>query len=88
MARTLEDHQVTGELHQTTDGPSGDYRGEQTLAGADSVLTDLIEQMHRNWDQGNNAANDDLVVQIREHIRRQRETDTTESIHYWDAPYP
>ena len=33
-------------------------------------LVALVDQMHQNWDRGDNAANDDLVVQIREHIRR------------------
>ncbi|MFN2496392.1 MAG: hypothetical protein ABR608_10875 [Pseudonocardiaceae bacterium] len=68
--------------------PSGEHRGEAALAGADSVLTTLIEQMHRNWDQGNNAANDDLVVRIRDHIRSQRETSTTRNVHYRDVPSP
>src|ERR1051326_4210585 len=30
--------------------------------------------MQQNWDLGDNAANDDLVFEIREHIRRQRVT--------------
>jgi hypothetical protein len=68
--------------------PSGDYLDRQLVPGYDSLLTNLIEQMHRNWDQGDNAANDDLVVRIREHIRSQRETATTESVHYWDAASP
>lgn len=37
-------------------------------------LAALIDQMEQNWDQGNNAANDDLVVRIREHIRQQQAT--------------
>lgn len=88
MARPLEEQQVTDELPPMIGGPSGEFRGEQTLAGADFLLTDLIEQMYRNWDQGNNAANSDLVVRIREHIRHQRKTTTNESIRYRDASYP
>ena len=49
------------------------------LPDGDALLTTLIEQMHRNWDQGDNAANDVLMVRIREHIRSQRETAMTGS---------
>lgn len=75
---------------QMADEPSGEYRPEPALTDADSVLTTLIEQMHRNWDQGNTVANDDLVVRIREHIRSQLETATTaEGSHCcYDAPSP
>lgn len=38
----------------------------------DNPLAALIDQMQQNWDLGDNAANDDLVIQIREHIRQQR----------------
>jgi hypothetical protein len=68
--------------------PSGAQSDGQVATSSDSLLTTLIEQMHRNWDQGNNAANDDLVVRIREHIRSQRETATTESVYFWDASTP
>lgn len=54
--------------------PSDD-RGDQVIAGNDDPLTTLIDQLQRNWDQGDNAANDDLVVRIRERIRCQREAD-------------
>lgn len=36
------------------------------------LLATLIEQLQENWDHDNNAANDELVMRIREHIRRQR----------------
>jgi hypothetical protein len=38
----------------------------------DNPLAALIEQMQQNWDLGNNAANDEVVIQIRAHILRQR----------------
>lgn len=44
-----------------------DYPG-----GRPNPLAALIDQMQQNWDLGDNAANDDLVFEIREHIRRQR----------------
>lgn len=47
---------------------------DQPTPGRDNPLAALIDQLQQNWDLGNNAANDDLVVQIREHIRRQRLT--------------
>ena len=37
-------------------------------------LAALIDQLQQNWDLGDNVANDDLVVEIRAHIRRQRMT--------------
>lgn len=42
--------------------------------GADHVnsLAAMIDQLQQNWDLGDDAANDDLVLQIRQHIRRQR----------------
>lgn len=40
--------------------------------GGDNPLAALIDQMQQNWDLGDNAANDDLVIRIREHIRQQR----------------
>lgn len=35
-------------------------------------LAALIDRLQRNWAVGDNTANDDLMVQIREYIRRQR----------------
>ncbi len=60
--------------------PVGEDLDGAPLEDGDVLLTALIEQMHRNWDQGNNAANDDLVVRIREHIRSQRETVAIDSL--------
>lgn len=42
------------------------------LGSRESPLAALIDQLQQNWDLGDNAANDDLVFEIREHIRRQR----------------
>lgn len=41
-------------------------------ADGDNPLAALIDQMQQNWDLGDNIANDDLVIRIREHIREQR----------------
>jgi hypothetical protein len=49
--------------------PPGD-QDELVIDAQNVSLAALVEQMHQNWDRGDNAANDDLVVQIREHIRR------------------
>ena len=49
--------------------PHGD-QGELVIEGQESFLAALVDQMHRNWALGDNAANDELVVQIRDHIRR------------------
>lgn len=46
--------------------------GDYDTVGGENPLAALIDQMQQNWDLGDNAANDDLVVEIREHIRRQR----------------
>ncbi|MGH3912220.1 MAG: hypothetical protein ACRDTC_02230 [Pseudonocardiaceae bacterium] len=35
-------------------------------------LAAMIDQLQENWDLGDEVANDDLVVQIRKHIHRQR----------------
>lgn len=42
--------------------------------GADHAnpLAAMIDQLQQNWHLGDDAANEDLVVQIRQHIRRQR----------------
>lgn len=37
-----------------------------------SPLAAMIDQLQECWDLGDDAASDDLVVQIRKHIRRQR----------------
>lgn len=50
----------------------GDGQGEQIVAEDDDTLVTLIAQLQRNWDRDDNAANDDLVVRIRERIRRRR----------------
>ena len=49
--------------------PPGD-QDELVIDGQNMSLAALVDQMHQNWDRGDNAANDDLVVQIRDHIRR------------------
>ncbi|MGH3925999.1 MAG: hypothetical protein ACRDTT_24600 [Pseudonocardiaceae bacterium] len=52
--------------------PRPDDQDDLVIDRQENPLVALIYQMEQNWDQGNNAANDDLVVQIREHIRRQQ----------------
>jgi len=57
---------MTADLAVFSDNPDG--------VGDDHAnpLAAMIDQLRENWDRGNDAANDDLVVQIRQHIRRQR----------------
>lgn len=45
---------------------------DSDTVGRENPLAALIDQMQQNWDLGDNAANDDLIVEIREHIRTQR----------------
>ncbi|HEU0086555.1 MAG TPA: hypothetical protein VFQ77_02685 [Pseudonocardiaceae bacterium] len=52
--------------------PQREEENAQGGPGRGHPLADLIDQLQQNWDQGDNAANDDIVVQIREHIRRQQ----------------
>ncbi len=52
--------------------PLTDAQDEWAAPAQENLLAALIDQMQQNWDLGNDAANDVLVVQIREHIRRQR----------------
>ncbi len=54
---------------------STDDQDQRVVVSDENPLAALIDQLQRNWDQGDNAANDDLVVRIREHIRRQRSND-------------
>ncbi|MGH3907179.1 MAG: hypothetical protein ACRDTE_23835 [Pseudonocardiaceae bacterium] len=54
--------------------PHPDDQYELVIDSPGNRLAALIDQMEQNWDQGNNAANDDLVVRIREHIRQQQAT--------------
>lgn len=54
--------------------PDPDYDQDEPGIDQENSLAALIDRMAQNWDQGNNAANDDLVVQIREHIRQQQAT--------------
>ncbi len=54
--------------------PHPDEQYELVIDSPGNRLAALIDQMEQNWDQGNNAANDDLVVRIREHIRQQQAT--------------
>lgn len=35
-------------------------------------LAAMIDQLQENWNLGEDVANDDLMVQIRKHIHRQR----------------
>jgi len=51
----------------------GDDQGEQVIRDDGDLLANLISQLQRNWDRDDNAANDDLVVRIREHMRSQRD---------------
>lgn len=55
-------------------GESAPLTDDYSIAGRENPLAALIDQMQQNWDLGDNAANDDLVIEIREHIRRQRVT--------------
>ncbi|MGH3798123.1 MAG: hypothetical protein ACRDSP_25005 [Pseudonocardiaceae bacterium] len=54
--------------------PHPDDQDELATDSQENPVAALIDQMTRNWDHGNNAANDDLVVRIREHIRQQQTT--------------
>ena len=54
---------------ELTPHPDGQYELVSDSPG--NRLAALIDQMEQNWDQGDDAANDDLVVRIREHIRQQ-----------------
>lgn len=50
---------------------SPEQLGQGGMSGHGSPqLGALLDQLHRNWDRGDNAANDDLVLLIREQIRR------------------
>lgn len=57
---------MTAGLAGFSDNPDG--------VGADHAnsLAAMIDQLQENWDRGDDEANDDLVLQIRQHIRRQR----------------
>lgn len=52
--------------------PHPDDQDQLVIESQKNSLAALIDQMRQNWDQDNNAANDDLVVQIRQHIRQQQ----------------
>ncbi|MCA1705207.1 MAG: hypothetical protein LC808_18900 [Actinobacteria bacterium] len=65
-------------LAHTSEQPAGDlnsadydHDGRSTPMPADPLAT-LIEQLQENWHHDNHAANDELVMRIREHIRRQQ----------------
>lgn len=51
---------------------AGDQDELLAIDGQDISLAVLLDQIHQNWALGDNAANDDLVMQIREHIRRRQ----------------
>jgi hypothetical protein len=53
-------------------GPAGRVQDECGTPEPADLLATLIEQLQENWDHGDNAANDDVVMRIREHIRRQQ----------------
>ena len=55
-----------------SDGEPAPLAHDPVVIDRENPLAALIDQLQQNWDLGNNAANDDLVVQIRDHIRRQR----------------
>ncbi|MGH3978023.1 MAG: hypothetical protein ACRDRZ_03315 [Pseudonocardiaceae bacterium] len=46
---------------------------EQVIASREDLTAALLGQMERNWERGDNAANDDLVVQICDVIRLRQE---------------
>ncbi|MGH3904428.1 MAG: hypothetical protein ACRDTE_09595 [Pseudonocardiaceae bacterium] len=52
--------------------PHPDDQDQLITDSQENPLAALIDQMQQNWDRGNNAANDDLVFQIRQHIRQQQ----------------
>ncbi|MGH3923633.1 MAG: hypothetical protein ACRDTT_12325 [Pseudonocardiaceae bacterium] len=57
---------MTAGLAVFSDNPNG--------AGADHAnsLAAMIDQLQEKWELGDAAANDDLVLQIRQRIHRQR----------------
>lgn len=57
---------MTADLALFSDDPDGVATDHANSLGA------MIDQLRKNWDLGDDAANDDLVVQIRQHIRNQR----------------
>lgn len=52
--------------------PVDSDQGENSAPRSADLLATLIEQLQENWDHDDNAANDELVMRIRELIRRQR----------------
>ncbi|MGH3794524.1 MAG: hypothetical protein ACRDRT_06005 [Pseudonocardiaceae bacterium] len=52
--------------------PDSDDQDEQYVLIPPNRLAALVDQMQRNWDHDNHAANEVLVVRIREHIRQQQ----------------
>jgi hypothetical protein len=52
--------------------PPGDDQDERGVADNDDLLTLMIDELQRNWEREDNAANDELVIRIREHLRSQR----------------
>lgn len=57
---------MTADAAALSDSPDG--------VGADHAnsLAAMIDQLQHNWHLGDDAANEDLVGQIRQHIRMQR----------------
>lgn len=51
--------------------PSG-HDPDADVADPANPLAAMIDQLQENWDLGDDEANDDLMVQIRRHIRRER----------------
>lgn len=58
----------------TTQQPPPPCRGPGECPPDGSALAALIDQLRQNWDTDDHAANDDLVIRIRELIRSQRES--------------
>ena len=57
---------MTTETAPSSDGPDAGCIDQANHLAA------MIDQLRESWDLGDDLANDDLVVQIRKHIHRQR----------------